>query len=48
MPLVVRMVGACDWQGGVFRHGAFDQGVPARLLTVTAGPDDAVIYVRTS
>jgi|GEM_PF-5942962 len=36
LPLVVRMVGACDWQGGVFRQGVFDQGVPARLLTVTA------------
>ena len=36
MPLVVRMAGACDWQGGVFRQGVFDRGVPARFLTVTA------------
>ena len=37
MPLVVRMAGVCDWQGGVFRQGVFDRGVPASFLTVTAG-----------
>jgi hypothetical protein len=25
------MVGACDWQGGVFRQGAFGQGVPREI-----------------